>query len=102
MLIQVFKGEHSLIKDNNLLGKIELTGIPLAARGVPKIEVTFEIDANGIMKASTADRGKWVLLVMYMMRAKLRSCSGKTEYIPITNEKDYLSKEDIKHMVQEA
>ena len=58
MLIQVFKGEHSLTKDNNLLGKIQLTCIPLAARGVPKIEVTFEIDANGIMKAGAADKGK--------------------------------------------
>ena len=58
MLIQVFKGEHSLTKDNNLLGKIQLTGIPLAAHGVPKIEVTFEIDANGIMKAGAADKGK--------------------------------------------
>lgn len=47
-----------MTKDNNLLGRIQLTGIPLAARGVPKIEVTFEIDANGIMKAGAADKGK--------------------------------------------
>ena len=57
VLIQVFEGERSLTKDNNLLGKFELTGIPPAPRGVPQIEVTFEIDANGIMKVSAADKG---------------------------------------------
>lgn len=57
VLIQVFEGERSLTKDNNLLGKFELTGIPPAPRGVPQIEVTFEMDANGIMKVSAADKG---------------------------------------------
>ena len=57
VLIQVFEGKRSLTNDNNLLGKCELTGIPPAPRGVPQIEVTFEIDANGIMKISAADKG---------------------------------------------
>ena len=57
VLIQVFEGERSLTKDNNLLGKFELSGIPPSPRGVPQIEVTFEIDANGIMKVAAADKG---------------------------------------------
>ncbi len=57
MLIQVFEEERSLTKDNNLLGKFELSSIPPAPRGVPQIEVTFEIDANGIMKVGAADKG---------------------------------------------
>ena len=57
ILIQVFEGEHSLTEDNNLLGKFELSGIPPAPRSVPQIEITFEIDANGIMKVGTADKG---------------------------------------------
>jgi len=85
VLIQVFEGERSLTKDNNLLGKFELSGIPPAPRGVPQIEVTFEIDANGIMKVGAADKG-----------------TGKSESITITNEKGRLSKEDIERMVQEA
>ncbi|CAJ0644111.1 7296_t:CDS:1 [Entrophospora sp. SA101] len=85
VLIQVFEGERSLTKDNNLLGKFELTGIPPAPRGVPQIEVTFEIDANGIMKVSAADKG-----------------TGKSESITITNDKGRLSKEDIERMVEEA
>jgi hypothetical protein len=57
VLIQVYEGERSLTKDNNLLGKFELSGIPPAPRGVPQIEVTFEVDTNGIMKISAADKG---------------------------------------------
>ena len=57
MLIQVFEGERSLTKDNNLLGKFELTGIPPAPRGVPQIEVIFEIDANGVLNVKAADKG---------------------------------------------
>ena len=57
VLIQVYEGERSLTKDNNLLGKFELSGIPPAPRGVPQIEVTFEIDANVIMKISAMDEG---------------------------------------------
>ncbi|KAJ2923135.1 hypothetical protein H1R20_g13959, partial [Candolleomyces eurysporus] len=85
VLIQVFEGERSLTKDNNLLGKFELSSIPPAPRGVPQIEVTFEIDANGIMKVSAADKG-----------------TGKSESITITNEKGRLSQEDIDRMVAEA
>ncbi|KAF0462691.1 heat shock protein 70 [Gigaspora margarita] len=85
VLIQVYEGERSMTKDNNLLGKFELTGIPPAPRGVPQIEVTFEIDANGIMKVSAADKG-----------------TGKSESITITNDKGRLSKEEIDRMVEEA
>ncbi|THH07204.1 hypothetical protein EW145_g3548 [Phellinidium pouzarii] len=85
VLIQVFEGERSLTKDNNLLGKFELTSIPPAPRGVPQIEVTFEIDANGIMRVSAADKG-----------------TGKSESITIKNEKGRLSEEEIQRMVEEA
>ncbi|KAG8828432.1 ATPase with role in protein import into the ER [Serendipita sp. 401] len=85
VLIQVYEGERSLTKDNNLLGKFELSGIPPAPRGVPQIEVTFEIDANGILKVSAADKG-----------------TGKSESITITNEKGRLSPEEIERMVKEA
>ncbi|KAI0742691.1 heat shock protein 70 [Daedaleopsis nitida] len=85
VLIQVYEGERSLTKDNNLLGKFELSGIPPAPRGVPQIEVTFEVDANGIMKISAADKG-----------------TGKSESITITNEKGRLSPEEIERMVKEA
>jgi len=85
VLIQVYEGERSLTKDNNLLGKFELTGIPPALRGIPQIEVTFELDANGILKVSAADKG-----------------TGKSESITITNDKGRLSKEDIERMVEEA
>ncbi|KAF2680927.1 heat shock protein 70b [Lentithecium fluviatile CBS 122367] len=85
VLIQVFEGERSMTKDNNLLGKFELTNIPPAPRGVPQIEVTFELDANGILKVSAVDKG-----------------TGKSETITITNDKGRLSAEDIERMVEEA
>merc|ERR1712216_311376 len=85
VLIQVFEGERSMTKDNHLLGKFELTGIPPAPRGVPQIEVTFEIDANGILQVGAEDKG-----------------TGKAEKITITAEKGRLSEEDIERMVQEA
>ena len=85
VLIQVFEGERSMTKDNNLLGKFELTGIPPAPRGVPQIEVTFEIDVNGILKVSAVDKG-----------------TGKSESITITNDKGRLSEEEIERMVKEA
>uniref|UniRef100_A0A3P8P9N9 Alkylated DNA repair protein AlkB homologue 8 N-terminal domain-containing protein n=1 Tax=Astatotilapia calliptera TaxID=8154 RepID=A0A3P8P9N9_ASTCA len=85
VLIQVFEGERAMTKDNNLLGKFELTGIPPAPRGVPQIEVTFDIDANGIMNVSAVDKS-----------------TGKENKITITNDKGRLSKEDIERMVQEA
>ncbi|TKS80851.1 Heat shock cognate 71 kDa protein Heat shock 70 kDa protein 8 [Collichthys lucidus] len=85
VLIQVFEGERAMTKDNNLLGKFELVGIPPAPRGVPQIEVTFDIDANGIMNVSAVDKS-----------------TGKENKITITNDKGRLSKEDIERMVQEA
>ncbi|XP_075329353.1 heat shock cognate 71 kDa protein-like [Odontesthes bonariensis] len=85
VLIQLFEGERAMTKDNNLLGKFELTGIPPAPRGVPQIEVTFDIDANGIMNISVVDKS-----------------TGKENKITITNDKGRLSKEDIERMVQEA
>ncbi|KAJ7468606.1 heat shock protein 70 family [Mycena latifolia] len=94
VLIQVFEGERSLTKDNNLLGKFELSSIPPAPRGVPQIEVTFEIDANGIMKVAAADKGNVMLTCLLH--------SGKSESITITNEKGRLSQEEIDRMVAEA
>ncbi len=85
VLIQVFEGERSMTKDNHLLGKFELTGIPPAPRGVPQIEVSFEVDANGILQVSAEDKG-----------------TGKAEKITITAEKGRLSEEEIERMVREA
>ena len=85
VLIQVFEGERSMTKDNNNLGKFELTGIPAAPRGVPQIEVTFELDANGILKVGAADKG-----------------TGKSESITITNDKGRLSTEEIERMIEDA
>lgn len=83
--IQVYEGERAMTKDNHLLGKFDLRGIPPAPRGVPQIEVTFDIDANGILKVSALDK-----------------TSGKTENITITNDKGRLSQTDIERMVREA
>ena len=85
VLIQVFEGERARTKDNNLLGKFELTGIPPAPRGVPQIEVTFDLDANGIMGVSALEKG-----------------TGKTNKITITNDKGRLSKEEIERMLADA
>jgi heat shock protein 5 len=85
VLIQVFEGERSMTKDCHLLGKFELSNLPPAPRGVPQIEVTFEIDANGILQVSAEDKG-----------------TGKAEKITITNDKGRLSQEEIDRMVQEA
>jgi len=85
VLIQVFEGERSFTKHNNHLGKFELTGIPPAPRGVPQIEVTFEIDVNGMLKVSAIDKG-----------------TGKSESITINKDKSRLSEEEIERMVQEA
>jgi L1 cell adhesion molecule like protein len=74
-----------MTKDNNMLGKFNLEGIPPAPRGVPQIEVTFDIDANGIMNVSATDKG-----------------TGKENKITITNDKGRLSQEEIKKMVDEA
>merc|ERR1711934_305724 len=85
VLIQVYQGQRSRTKDNNLLGKFELTGIPPAPRGVPQINVIFDIDANGILNVSAEDKS-----------------TGQKNKITITNDKGRLSKEDIERMVQEA
>merc|ERR1711962_587027 len=83
--IQVFEGERPMTKDNHILGKFDLNGIPPAPRGVPQIEVTFEIDVNGILRVSAEDKG-----------------TGKKEKITITNDQNRLSPEDIERMVKDA
>lgn len=85
VLIKVFEGERPLSKDNNLLGQFELTGIPPAPKGVPQIEVTFELDASGILKVRGHDKG-----------------TGVSKSITITNDKGRLSKDEIERMVEEA
>ncbi|OXB71493.1 UNVERIFIED_CONTAM: hypothetical protein H355_011790 [Colinus virginianus] len=85
VLIQVYEGERPMTRNNHLLGKFELTGIPPAPRGVPQIEVTFEVDSNGILSVSAVDKG-----------------TGKSEKITITNDTGRLSAEDIERMIAEA
>jgi len=83
--IQIFEGERPMTKDNHLLGKFDLQGIPPAPRGVPQIEVTFEIDVNGILRVGAEDKG-----------------SGSKESITITNDQNRLTPEDIERMVNDA
>ncbi|KAJ8875090.1 hypothetical protein PR048_022981 [Dryococelus australis] len=83
--IQVFEGERAMTRDNNLLGRFDLTGIPPAPRGVPQVEVTFDIDANGILNVHAKESG-----------------SGNSRNITIRNDKGRLSKEEIDRMVNEA
>jgi len=85
VMIQVFEGERAMTKDNNELGNFKLEGIPAARRGIPQIEVSFDIDANGIMNIEAKDKG-----------------SGKIQTITIKNDKGRLTKEDIERMVQEG
>merc|ERR1712226_526615 len=85
VLIQVYEGERAMTRDNHSLGKFDLTGIPPAPRSVPQIEVTFDIDANGILNVSAQDKS-----------------TGKSNQITITNEKGRLSQAEIDRMVQEA
>jgi heat shock protein 5 len=84
-LIKVYEGERALTKDNNLLGKFELTGIPPAARGVPQIEVTFSLDTNGILQVSAQDKG-----------------TGRKESVTISNDDGRLTKDEIARMIAEA
>lgn len=83
--IEIYEGERQFVKDNTLLGKFELTGIPPAPRGVPQIVVSFDLDANGILNVSAEEKG-----------------TGKNEKITITNDKHRFSKDDIERMVKEA
>jgi endoplasmic reticulum chaperone BiP len=83
--IQVYEGERAMTRDNKLLGKFELSGIPPAPRGVPQIQVTFEVDANGMLQVAAEEKG-----------------TGKTERIVITSEQGRLSEEDIERMIHEA
>jgi len=85
VLIQVYEGERSMTRDNNILGKFELSGIPPMPRGKPQIEVTFDLDANGILQVNALDK-----------------TTGKSERITITNDKGRLSQEQIDKMVKEA
>jgi heat shock 70kDa protein 1/2/6/8 len=85
VLIQVYEGQRQMTKDNNLLGKFELSGIPTAPRGVPQIEVAFDVDANGILNVTAEEKS-----------------SGKRNTITITNDKGRLSREDVQRMVAEA
>merc|ERR1711902_413715 len=83
--IQVYEGERAMTRDNHRLGQFDLTGIPPAPRGTPQVEVTFDVDANGILNVSAVEKG-----------------TGKAEKITITNDKGRLSKEDIEKMVNDA
>ena len=85
VLIQVYEGERQMTKDNNMMGKFQLDGIAAAPRGTPQIEVSFDIDANGIMNVAASDKS-----------------TGKSNQITITNDKGRLSQEDIAKMVEEA
>lgn len=85
VLIQVYEGERKFTRDNNLLGKFELSGIPPAPRGVPQIEVSFDLDANGILNVTAVEKG-----------------TGKKTNITITNDKGRLSKEEIEKLVKQA
>eukprot|EP01119_Soliformovum_irregulare_P005192 TRINITY_DN166_c1_g2_i1.p2 TRINITY_DN166_c1_g2~~TRINITY_DN166_c1_g2_i1.p2 ORF type:complete len:267 (-),score=110.78 TRINITY_DN166_c1_g2_i1:50-730(-) len=85
VLIQVFQGERAMTKDNQMMGKFELSGIPPAPRGAPQIEVTFEIDVNGILNVGAEDKK-----------------SGNKEQITITNDKGRLSQKEIEELIRQA
>jgi len=85
VLIQVYEGERALTRDNTLLGKFQLEGLPPMPRGMPQIEVVFDLDANGILNVTASEKS-----------------SGKSEKITITNDKGRLSKEEIERMVEES
>ena len=83
--IQIYEGERNFTKDNNLLGKFRLEGIPPMPRGIPQIEITYDLDANGILNVTAAEKS-----------------TGKSNKITITNDKGRLTKEQIDKMVEEA
>ena len=83
--IQVFEGERPLTRDNNKLGEFQLTGIPPMPRGTPQIEITYEVNSDGILEVSSVEKS-----------------SGKSEKITITNESNRLSQEDVEKMIKEA
>ena len=83
--IQIFEGERQFTRDNNLLGKFQLDGIPPMPRGVPQIEVTFDVDANGILNVSAVEKS-----------------TGKSNKVTITNDKARLSKEEVERLISEA
>ena len=85
VLIQVYEGERTMTKDNNLLGKFELTSIPPAPRGVPQIEVSFDLDANGVLNVTAVEKA-----------------GGKKNKIQITNDKGRLSNEEVQRLLAEA
>lgn len=85
VLVQVFEGERQMTSDNNLLGKFSLDGIPPAPRGVPQIEITFDVDCNGILNVSAKDKA-----------------AGVTNQIRISNDNGRFSKEDVERLVAEA
>jgi heat shock 70kDa protein 1/2/6/8 len=85
VLVQVFEGERAMARDNNLLGKFQLEGIPAMPRGVPQIDVTFDIDANGILNVTAAEKS-----------------TGAEKKITIKNDRERMSAEDIERLVQEA
>merc|ERR1719498_1200134 len=85
VLIQVFEGERAMTRDNQMLGKFQLDGIPPAPRGVPQVEVEFDVDSNGILNIGAKE-----------------TATGKSKSITITNEKGRLSKEDIDKLIAEA
>lgn len=116
VLFQVYEGERAMTKDNNLLGKFELTGIPPAPRGVPQIEVTFDIDANGIMNVSavdkstgkenkitiTNDKGSKPVMSLFTLFLIVFTTSDSNFFFFFNLFSGRLSKEDIERMVQEA
>jgi len=85
VLIQVFEGERQFVKDNRLLGKFQLDGIPPAPRGVPQINVSFEVDTNGILTVSAVEKS-----------------TGKSHHITIKQDESRLTKEQIDEMIKEA
>ena len=108
--VQVFEGERARTKDCNLLGKFDLSGIPPAPRGVPQIEVTFDVDANGILNVSALEKGtgktqkvsaRHATCLNFIRVSRVADLSAMNQ-ITITNDKGRLSKDDIERMLADA